>query len=430
MVRRMAAGMAAGDGARAEGRGGALSGRPGLDAAGLARAARSVFEACRRRHAPLAVFDAAPMDEWLDMTVAQAVPDADDRRAAVRDVNGLFGISLPAPGEACLCGDFCAAAYRHWLRGERRMTFLTSGSTGRPKACPHAETALLQEAAALAPLFAPCRRVLLPVPCHHLYGCIFGIFMPLACSLPVETRPSLPHALMDAMRPGDALIAMPLLLERFVSLLDSGKAGGETGRGITIVSATAPLRPATGERLAAMGFRLIEIYGSSETGVVGWRESVREPYRLLPYWRRGADAADAQTLVRTMPDGSKRPYPLQDVIVWRDDGGLVPAGRRDRAVQVAGVNVHPARVEEVLAAHEGVAQCRMRLMRPEEGDRLKAFIVPKGNWDARSLRVSLAAYLRERLSDVERPRSLTFGNTLPRNALGKDADWDAGRGGR
>ncbi len=419
MVRRMAAGEPAG---------GELSERAGLDAAGLALVARSVFDACRRRHAPLAVFDAAPMDEWLGMTVAQAVPDADDRQAAIREVNALFGSSIPAPAEACLCGDFCAAAYRQWLRGERRMSFLTSGSTGLPKACPHAETALMQEAAALAPFFAPCRRVLLTVPCHHLYGCVFGIFMPRACSLPVGTRPFLPHALMDAMRPGDALIAIPQLLERFVSLLNSGKAGGETGRAITLVSATAPLRPATGERLAALGFRLIEIYGSSETGVVGWRERMREPYRLLPYWQRGADAGDAQMLVRTMPDGSKRAYPLQDVIVWGDDGGFVPAGRRDRAVQVAGVNVHPAHVEETLAAHEGVAQCRVRLMRPEEGDRLKAFIVPKGDWDARSLRSSLAVYLRERLRDAERPRSLTFGRTLPRNALGKDADWDVGGG--
>ena len=67
-------------------------------------------------------------------------------------------------------------------------------------------------------------------------------------------------------------------------------------------------------------------------------------------------------------------------------------------------------------------------MRPEEGDRLKGFIVPKGDWDARSLRSSLAVYLRERLRDAERPRSLTFGRTLPRNALGKDADWDVGGG--
>lgn len=28
------------------------------------------------------------------------------------------------------------------------------------------------------------------------------------------------------------------------------------------------------------------------------------------------------------------------------------------------------------------------------------------------------------------PPTLTFGPALPRNALGKDADWDAGRGAR
>jgi long-chain acyl-CoA synthetase len=57
------------------------------------------------------------------------------------------------------------------------------------------------------------------------------------------------------------------------------------------------------------------------------------------------------------------------------------AGRAEGAVQVGGVNVFPDVVGRVLTAHSGVAQAAVRLMRPEEGTRLKAFVVPQPQAD-------------------------------------------------
>ena len=54
---------------------------------------------------------------------------------------------------------------------------------------------------------------------------------------------------------------------------------------------------------------------------------------------------------------------------------LVPLKRRDACVQVAGINVYPKHVEKILSQHPAVKTCRVRLMRPEEGTRLKAFVV-------------------------------------------------------
>jgi acyl-coenzyme A synthetase/AMP-(fatty) acid ligase len=65
-------------------------------------------------------------------------------------------------------------------------------------------------------------------------------------------------------------------------------------------------------------------------------------------------------------------------------------------------------------------------MRPEEGSRLKAFVVlrqPGADEDA--LRAGLAAHVEALLPPPERPRAFTFGPAVPLTPMGKPADWPA-----
>jgi acyl-coenzyme A synthetase/AMP-(fatty) acid ligase len=97
-------------------------------------------------------------------------------------------------------------------------------------------------------------------------------------------------------------------------------------------------------------------------------------------------------------------------------------------VQVGGTNVFPAHVADVLALHPQVREAAVRLMRPDEGNRLKAFIVARPGADVDALRTGLPAWAAQRLTAPERPAAWTFGPRLPRQASGKPADWiiDAG----
>ena len=82
----------------------------------------------------------------------------------------------------------------------------------------------------------------------------------------------------------------------------------------------------------------------------------------------------------------------------------------------------PAAVAAGLREHPLVDDARVRLMRPDEGTRLKAFVVPAAEiTDER--RAELERWLRTTFSAPERPTALTFGPALPRTAAGKDADW-------
>lgn len=74
--------------------------------------------------------------------------------------------------------------------------------------------------------------------------------------------------------------------------------------------------------------------------------------------------------------------------------------------------------------HPAVADAAVRLMRPDEGNRLKAFVVPATPpADETALATALASWLRQHLSSAERPVAFSFGAELPRQANGKPADW-------
>jgi long-chain acyl-CoA synthetase len=69
------------------------------------------------------------------------------------------------------------------------------------------------------------------------------------------------------------------------------------------------------------------------------------------------------------------------------------------------------------------------LMRPEEGHRLKAFVVLQPDREADpGIRDALRAHLARHLSHLEQPASITFGPALPKNEMGKAADWNIASG--
>ncbi len=302
--------------------------------------------------------------------------------------------------------------------GAQAVTFRTSGSAGTPKRCSHALATLWQETEVLAGLLPGRARILSAVPSHHIYGFLFTALLPRALGIDavVDLRAASPAACLGLLRPGDLVVAHPGWWEALARLRPG------FGPDIAGVSSTAPCPDALAGDLASAGLRLLQVYGSSETGGVGWREAAAAPFTLFPYWQ-GADGVPA--LARRLPDGTVARYPLQDKLEWIDARRFRPAGRIDDAVQVGGTNVFPGYVADVLCMHPAVAQASVRLMRPDEGRRLKAFIVPRAGHggDRAALGAALASWAGERLSTPERPVAWTFGERLPRQASGKPADW-------
>jgi len=312
-----------------------------------------------------------------------------------------------------------AHAFDDWVSEARRITaqtdaavvFKSSGSSGAPSSVRHELANLDQEVRELADLFAVTRRIVTTVPADHIYGFLFTVLLPhvLRCAV-LDARRCSPAALSAVLRQGDLVVAFPTVWE------GAAGSGARWPDDVFGVSSGAACRPGLFSDLRRHGLcGLYEIYGSTETGGIGWRTDGASPYRLFGHWSK----LDDDRLLK-----SAGVYALPDLVNWLDSEHLAPASRRDLAVQVGGVNVHPAHVRSVLLAHGGVADAAVRLMQAGEGERLKAFVVPSDlNADRRHLQVLLVDWVDTRLAVAERPRSFTFGAAVPLTPAGKPADW-------
>jgi 4-coumarate--CoA ligase (photoactive yellow protein activation family) len=267
------------------------------------------------------------------------------------------------------------------------------------------------------------------MPVHHVFGFAFAIMLPKYLDIPVKDLPALPSAeFFRELREGDLVLAFPLFWRSFLDICSGPRPLFRPPK-VHGLTSGAPCPPETIEGLLALPPRqgrailggMTEIYGATEFGAVGLRRQCRGPYTLLPHWERVLLDDGGWGIARR--NGSATPLP--DIVSWEGGRTFVPLGRKDHAVQVGGINVFPARVAGLLRGHPKVRACAVRLMRPEEGARLKAFVVPEeGLPPDPSLARELKQWLAERLEPAARPKSFSFGSSLPVTFSGKLADWD------
>ena len=305
-------------------------------------------------------------------------------------------------------------------RGTQNLTFYTSGSTGQPKACPQDWQSLMAEVEYFRQVFAqnlqqPIQRILALSPCQHIYGFIFSALLPDFLKIPV-IRGTRAFSLVQSrnLQAGDLVIGFPFIwrqISRSQQAFPAGVAG---------VTSTGPCDPQVIQQLHQQGVNpLVEIYGSSETGGLGWREQTSQPFQLLPRWQAVEGRDDV-----LLDLASHQQQPLNDQLQWQDARHFYPAGRLDQAVQVAGINVFPTHIAEQLRQLPQVQEVAVRLMSPEEGERLKAFVVPADpKQPVNDLQQHLQAWCRQNLKTPERPQAFSFGTQLPCNSLGKASDW-------
>ncbi len=358
-------------------------------------------ELVKQRRDALAFFD--------DFSVGKdaVVPPQVMNRAA-RQVEQFFGFSLPGNCSKEIWIEQATLAYQK----SRAIYLSTSGSTGEPKLCLHTQAMMEIEARSVGSHFQHAKRLITLTPRQHLYGLSFAVFFPFiyhTVTLPLPPLPVQPWGTL--LREGDVLAGFPLFWEYFL------KAGNTFPPGVTAATATAPCPKGLFARLKKAGAeRVVELYGASETGGIGVRYNEEDPFQINDFWEVSSDHSRIR---RSGPAGW---VSFPDEIQFVPPRGIFPLKRTDAVVQVAGVNVSLKLVENVLRQHPAVRDCRVRLMRPDEGKRLKAFIVPNQKEDIACL-ADIRRYLTKHLSSHELPRAFTFGEQLPVNVLGKDCDW-------
>ncbi len=378
--------------------------------------ARTVLVRERAVALPLAgvSFEAFAGERWDELGF-----DARTRAMAGAGLDSMFGGAGIAEHALAACAyprDTLALVHDKWVKGSGDIFFFSSGSTGAPKAARHSWDMIMQEISCANGLLGDVSGVFGLTPMQHSYGFIFSVLFPALRGLRAQALPPLPTIAREVIGPKSMLVGFP---DFWRNMPHDGYAPPP---GLQCVSATAPWPVDEQAALRRSGFvNILEIYGSSENGVIGWRKHQEHPFELAPHWRRGEGHDEA--FIRHMPDGSDFVTPMQDQLAWEGERRFRPVKRLDNAVQVSGINVYPARIAALVAAHPGVSCCRARLMRPEEGRRIKMFVVPKAGWNEAELRASIKDFCRKQLTAPERPGSITFGPNLPKTQYGKDSDW-------
>lgn len=304
------------------------------------------------------------------------------------------------------------------------MIGYTSGSTGLPKANPKRwseldggtarNLATIRAALGLpAKDVEPLPWIVATVPPQHMYGMEFTVLLPLLGGMAVHgARPLFPAdvaaALMEVPEPR-VLVSTPLHLRMLV------ESEQLFPRAALVVSATAPLDAAlAGAVERRLGGRVLEVFGSTETGVIAQRHTPSETaWRLYP-----------GVTLQSMADGTlvrapwfAAPALLPDHLEVVAPGRFVLRGRSADLIEVAGKRASLADLTRRLQAVEGVRDAAV-FQPDEEGvarvRRVAAVAVAPGLSAAQVL-----ARLAPLVDPAFMPRPLILVEAMPRNELGK-----------
>jgi fatty-acyl-CoA synthase len=414
---------------------------------------------CRKMQPSLLVYDAS-MEE-LAAGIAAGYPQL---RACVEAVSavppkrsGTFKAAASIPT------DFARALPEAPLarpaEDEPAVIVLSSGTTSLPKGVVHSHRGLIENARTNLYLYQgllPRDRSLVPLSTAFI-GCYNGWFPFLhagACTIFMEhcdlsdlvrrvsserathvfLTPTLWRRLLNANEPGADFSSVRLIgfaaepmdaptLKRLREIISPNvvQMYGSTECGAAATCITA--EEMVGDRLVSVGRPLLngdlrvvvpgggpgDEVAAGETGEI----LVSNPSLAIGVWRD-----PNATAASFVSDGDRRWWRSRDLGRLDAGGYLYLEGRRDDMIISGGINIMPARVEEILLAHRGVAECAVvGVPDPEWGERVQAFIVrgdPALDVDALERHVRLSD-----LSPYQRPRAYTFVAELPRTSTNK-----------
>lgn len=307
-----------------------------------------------------------------------------------------------------------------------RLTLCTSGSSGEPKLIDKSLAQLANEVEALERLWGQNlgqASILGSVACQHIYGLLFRLLWPLCAGRPLYRRAvPFPEDLQRiSLDQGDfAWIASPALLKRMGDNLD----WSALSRVKQVFSSGGALPGEAAESLhERLGQWPTEIYGSSETGGIGWRQG-DTAWQPFPGVELSLDETGALRIASPyLPAGHIEQS--ADAAEIGTDGRFVLRGRLDRIVKLEEKRISLPMLEQALMSHDWVTDARLGVI--QEGRAFLGAVLALStngvhalrNQGRRTVTETLRRHLAEHCEAIALPRRWRLLLELPYSSQGK-----------
>ncbi len=317
------------------------------------------------------------------------------------------------------------------------LELYTSGTTGDGKAVTKRISHLEDEIAELQEVWDPRlgnATVFSTASHQHLYSLAIGLLWPLCSGRPFERHHYLHAAeLVPPMRESNncVLVSVPTHLKRFVRHSQSEELKGLCRE---VFSSGGPLPQKTAHDSAALlGASPIEIFGSTETGIVAWRRQEIEgtddlwtPMPSVQIRRQEESGAIRIGSPFVSIDSGDEGFSTGDRIEIHEGNRFVLLPRLDRVVKIGEKRLDLGRMESDLRAHPWIEDVALGALEREGELRVIAAVVASETaqlWISETGHAGLTRAIREHLADawdpVLHPRLWRIVDQLPENSQGK-----------
>ena len=312
---------------------------------------------------------------------------------------------------------------------DTRLQVYTSGSQGDPisieKRLDQMESEVNTLHAAFNHWFIDAPVIYSTVSHQHIYGLLFLILWPLSAGRTfAQKRLLYPEDMALALGPSPSvLIASPAHLKRLGDFVDWTNA--RTGLR-AVFSSGGPLPFETSVCVAhALGHMPIEVFGSSETGGIAWRQCTSPTESWRPFvdvfWK--IDSGCLAVSSPRLPDDQW--WTTADLVESTSPNNFRLIGRADRVVKIEEKRVSLSAIENFLHEMPWVQEVKIIVLDTAIGQRVAAVVVPTESGrellsnGKRALVEALKHALSDKVEPIALPKRWRFVGALPVDTQGK-----------
>ncbi len=310
---------------------------------------------------------------------------------------------------------------------KQSLLIFTSGSSGQAKTI----TKSLQQFQSEIETLESCwgqqlaqAQVLATVSHQHIYGLLFRVLWPLAAGRCFHSQMYLsPEPLLKAASDIAAYwVASPAQLKR----LDELTPWQSIAKLAAIFSSGGALAITAAKQIQDnCQHKVLEIYGSSETGGIAWRQSVDDA--LWTTFKGIEVSVDEQgvSYLKSPYLVAKSPFVLDDKIKMAEEGRFALLGRVDRIVKVEEKRLSLDELEQQLIAYQWIEQAYTLVLtgKREKVAAILVLSVAGQDYLQQQGRAALIKMLRQQLMQsfetVLLPKKWLMMHTLPLTSQGK-----------